>query len=187
MRSASFLGQYALLTPKFPSVTPKAVDAMHASLDADPHGTGKTPVIDVAVYYAALFQRGAHNMDAAIKTLVQDSTATTLHSMFQQSYACANIINALTLLGQGGLMPQLHFDEARATAITENAAKGAHALHAPNAEAKKWVLDEWKIHKAEYKNNKTAFAKKYAEHVKQKYPKARAGFDTIKDDWLPKG
>jgi hypothetical protein len=182
-----FYGQFKQLQPKFPTVTREALDAMVAEIDADPHGVGKTPGIDQAIYFAAFFLIGAQHLDGDIKALEQHPNAGTLLSLFQRTNACASFINALTLLGQGGLMPQLHFDEAQQMALKANATKGANALHAMNTEAKAWVLSEWEARKAEVKNNKTAFARKYVQLVKEKFPKARASFETIKDDWLPRG
>jgi hypothetical protein len=177
-----FRGQYALIRPKFPTVTDEAVAAMTAAVRADPEGTGKTPGIDVAVYFAALFEMGAHNFDAAAKMLERDADAATLHSIMQQTYACANTINALTLLSEGGLMPQLHMDEAQSVARKTVASNAASKRHAKTNDAKLWVQAEWLRDSHEYQS-KIDFAKIHAPLVAQKYA-VSVKPETIVDNWL---
>lgn len=67
-----------------------------------------------------------------------------------------------------------------------------------NAAARAWVQAEWKAHRAEYDNNKTAFAAVYSKLVADNYPWQTDGKDHKKGDpmrinattiatrWLPK-
>jgi hypothetical protein len=178
-----FLGQYALIAPKFPTVTREALDAMMVNIAKDPQGTGSTPGIDVAVYYAAFFQIGAHKLDGDIEALVQAPDAATLHSLFQRIYACANTVNALTLLGQGGLMPQLHVDEAQSVARTKVAKDAADKRHAPKNAARDWVIAEYLRDAGEYES-KADFARIYAGRVPVQFKGVKVTAETIAEKWL---
>jgi hypothetical protein len=146
----------------------------------------KTPGIDAAVYFAALCRLGTTNLHAAIEALANDADAGALHSILQQTTACAGAINSLTLVSRGGLMPQLHVDEAQSVARKTVASNAADKLHAPRNAAKAWVLIEWDTKGAtEYDNNKSKFARTYEELVPLEFPGVTVTAKTIKDIWLP--
>ena len=68
---APFVHRYAVIRPKFPTVTDVAVDAMIASIQADPHGTPKRLGIDNAVYFAAKYTIFARRLEAEITVLTE--------------------------------------------------------------------------------------------------------------------
>jgi hypothetical protein len=179
---ALFIGQYALLRPKFPTVTDAAVEAMTASVVEDPTiGQRKAP-IDSAVYFAALYTMAVRKLEAQIAALAScDDAVTALHAVFELIPACANIVNALTLLSRGGLMSELHLQE-RAPIIM--AQRHANKGHEKSNAAKAWVRSEWAKHKGEYEGNKSAFARIYVRLVPQEFPNVTVTDKTITDSWL---
>ena len=179
---AQLYGQFKQMQPKFRTVTAEAVGAMKVRIVADPTVTPATPGIDHAVYFAALFLIIAENMESDIKALAHAPDVTTLHALFQRSYSAAGAINALTLLGQGGLMPQLHLEE-RAPIIV--AQRNANKRHAAMNAAKAWVKAQWDAKGAtEYENNKSQFAKTYEDLVPAQFPDVTVTRKVIRDRWL---
>lgn len=49
------------------------------------------------------------------------------------------------------------------------AVKNANLLHSKGREAKLFVRNEWKLHSAEYKENKSSFARVYVRRVREKF------------------
>jgi hypothetical protein len=180
---ALFAGQYALIRPKFPTVTDEAVEAMIACVKADPHGTPKQPGIDQAVYFAALYTMTARALFEEIEVLPHHpDTVAVLQSIFMRIPACANSVNAFTLESRGGLMTELHADEAKKDARSKVAKDAADKRHAKMNEAKAWVRNAWLNDSHEYES-KTDFAKIFAARVQLKFG-LKVKLETITDKWL---
>ena len=178
---ALFVGQFALLRPQFPTITEAAVDSMIAAIRADPLGTPKRPDIDNAVYFAACYLMGARKLEAEVDALPSHpDTVAVLHSIFGLVPACANSMNALTLVSRGGLMPELHLQE-RAPVIV--ARRNANKGHETRRKAMDWVRDQWRDHSHEYPS-KADFARIHVGLVANKFGVGVTD-KTIRERWLP--
>ncbi|MBN9125697.1 MAG: hypothetical protein BGO99_13840 [Nitrosospira sp. 56-18] len=59
----------------------------------------------------------------------------------------------------------------------------AQKRHEKDLEIKKWIREEWVIHKTKYRNNKTTFANAYVKRILEKFGVKRSS-RTIREDWL---
>lgn len=73
--------------------------------------------------------------------------------------------------------------------MTERAASAANKRHKPMNNARRWVEAEWRLHRDEYKNNKSDFSRTYVKQVLQKFEDSKGdplsiSEKTIKEVWL---
>lgn len=60
-------------------------------------------------------------------------------------------------------------EKAVTSAFVKKAAQGGHAKNQAHAQAKAFVLSEWRLHRSDYGNNKSAFAEIYARRIAHEF------------------
>jgi hypothetical protein len=171
-------GQYQLMRQAFSTVTSADIEAMVERITADPQtgtpGTRKEP-IDGAAYFFAHYCLTARRLKIETEALTDE----TIPLVFQLALACADYINALTLLSRGGFVAEEQLQE-QAPRIAAMA--GGKKSRKKFAEPRKWVQSEWAQHQHEYES-KADFARIYAPLALQKF-NVNVTERTIREDWL---